>query len=118
MTDQKFPILLNVLAAIAGAGGQYFYKKGGERLTSVPLFQNWPIAVGIFLFCVVMLLFVLAYKNGGRISVVYPFYATTFLWGALIGVLAEKEAFSMSQFAGLALMFAGLALIARGGAAS
>lgn len=106
MADQKIPILLNLLAALFGAGGQYYYKLGAQKS------QLLPILVGVVLFCAVMALFVFAYRLGGKISIVYPFYATTFIWGALIGVFVEKEPFSQWHLAGLLLILGGLTLIA------
>lgn len=110
MSDQKIPILLNCLAAVLGAFGQYFYKKGSALLSERIL--NWPLLLGVFLFCGVMVLFVIAYKLGGKISIVYPFYATTFIWGALIGVFLEKEELRTPYYFGLALVFVGLTVIA------
>lgn len=112
MSDQKIPILLNLLAALLGAFGQYYYKKGGQILASTGKFLNLPTIVGILLFCGVMALFVVGYKLGGKISVVYPFYATTFIWGYLIGVFFEKEGFSAIGSAGLVLVVAGVSLMA------
>jgi multidrug transporter EmrE-like cation transporter len=106
MAEQKIPILLNVLAAFLGAFGQYFYKIGAQK-SNIP-----AILLGVLLFCGVMALFVLAYRLGGRISVVYPFYATTFVWGALIGLWLEKEPWSHWNFLGLGLLLAGLVVIA------
>ena len=110
--DQKYPILMNCLAAVAGAFGQYFYKQGGRQLGQTPLYQNFSILIGIGLFCVVMALFVIGYKLGGRISVVYPFYATTFVWGAFIGVFLENESFTSVQWAGTGLLLVGMTMIA------
>lgn len=110
MGDQKIPILLNLIAAMFGAGGQYYYKKG-SALLSENIF-NLPLIVGILMFCGVMGLFVFAYKLGGKISIVYPFYATTFIWGTLIGVLVEKETIKPSYYLGLGLLLVGLTVIA------
>lgn len=112
MSDQKIPILLNLLAAFLGALGQYYYKKGGQILAATGRFLNGPTLIGILLFCGVMGLFVVGYKLGGKISVVYPFYATTFLWGSLIGVVFEKEEFHLWSLFGLFLVVAGISLMA------
>ncbi len=113
-SPQSFAILCNIFAALLGAGGQWAYKKGAARLTDTPLYANWMLLLGILLFCGVMVLFVMGYKNGGRISVVYPFYATTFAWGALIGFVVEKEPFQWSLIGGTLLVLAGLIVIASG----
>lgn len=112
MKEQQMPILMNLLAAIAGAGGQYFYKKGGELIAQGGSWLNSQIFIGVLLFCAVMGFFVVGYKMGGRISVVYPFYATTFVWGALIGIWLEKEPWNPQLLAGLGLIFIGLVVMA------
>ena len=106
MSGQTIPIVLNLIAALLGAFGQYFYKIGAQKSSLT------AIGIGVVMFIGVMGLFVLAYRQGGRISIVYPFYATTFLWGALIGVFLEREPWSNWYLLGLALILAGLAVIA------
>ena len=113
MDSQKIPILLNIVAAFFGALGQYAYKKGGLKLAQVPIWQNYPLFIGILLFCGVMGCFVVGYKMGGRISVVYPFYATTFLWGSLIGLFLEKEPFRWNLIIGTVFILVGLIVIAQ-----
>lgn len=97
MKDQLVPALLYLLAAFVGAIGQYAYKIGGNKMGHIPIYQNYSLFLGIFLFCLVMVLFVLSFKLGGKLSVVYPIYATTFIWGTLIGVLLDKEQVTIPQ---------------------
>lgn len=111
MESQKIPILWNLVAAMLGALGQWMYKKGSLRLSDSPLWMNYQILLGILLFCGVMVCFVFGYKAGGRISVVYPFYATTFIWGSLIGVFLEKEPFHWSLFMGTIVLLIGLVMM-------
>jgi drug/metabolite transporter (DMT)-like permease len=112
--NQLLPMSLHFLAGIFGAIGQYYYKRGGARLGSIPIWANWQIALGILSFCIVMVLFVYSYKLGGRIAVVYPAYATTFLWGALLGKCLDGEPLNASTFVGIALIFAGVTAIGLG----
>lgn len=110
MSDQKIPIILNCLAAILGAVGQLFYKKGSAQILERPF--NFYIILGVMMFIGVMALFVVGYKMGGKISVVYPFYATTFVWGAIIGSVIEKESVRWPSVLGLICIIVGLTLIA------
>lgn len=109
---QTTPILLFSLAAVFGALGQWLYKQGAERLNAHGL--NGMILGGVAAFTAVMVLFVLAYRLGGRISVVYPFYATTFIWGALMGIWIDHEPWSWLQVIGIGVMLVGVALVAQG----
>ncbi len=112
--SQTLPMFLHFLAGVFGAIGQYYYKKGGTRLGSIPLWQNWWILAGILSFCLVMAFFVFSYKLGGRISAVYPVYATTFIWGALLGHYLDNEALNPLTLAGIALILAGVAAVGLG----
>lgn len=111
-SSQTYPIILNLIAAIVGALGQYAYKVGGVKLKQVPIYQNWELLLGMILFCGVMILFVMAFNKGGRISVTYPMYATTFIWGTLLGVLIDKEAFNINQFIGIIFVVIGVSMVA------
>jgi drug/metabolite transporter (DMT)-like permease len=110
--SQTVPMLINLAAALLGAFGQYLYKTGAARLKAVPLHQNWQLACGALLFCGVMVMFVWAFKLGGRLSVTYPMYATTFVWGSLLGILLDREPFSYGLLLGTLLVVGGLGCIA------
>jgi hypothetical protein len=38
----------------------------------------------VICYVAVMVLFVAAFKRGGELSVLYPIYASTFIWGAIL----------------------------------
>lgn len=112
--SQLVPILLYLVAGVCGAGGQYLYKAGAARLGKVAIWQNLHLFGGVLAFTLVMICFVTSFKLGGRLSVVYPMYAATFIWGTLIGVLVEKEPWSWPQLGGVGMIVAGCVLIALG----
>lgn len=112
MGQQLTPILINLFAAFVGAAGQYLYKVGAARLKEIPLHQNWQIILGAALFTGVMGLFIWAFRIGGRINITYPVYATTFIWGSLMGILIDKEPWSKFQFLGILLVVLGIGVIA------
>ena len=112
--SQTVPVLLNLLAAIVGALGQYLYKLGGLRLGQIPLWKNWPLFTGMALFCLVMGLFVLGFKMGGRLSVTYPAYASTFAWGFVLAAFVDHEPWSFVQLFGLIVILVGVVLVAVG----
>jgi multidrug transporter EmrE-like cation transporter len=111
MNSQTWPIILNLIASLFGAFGQYFYKLGSQRLKDVPLFLNWQLAVGAISFTAVMVLFVISFKMGGKISTTFPVYASTFIWGTMIGIFIEKESFHNIQWLGVALVVVGITLV-------
>ena len=111
MKTQLIPIGLFIIASIFGALGQVFYKKGSEKLATAGL-ANLELWLGCLLFCAVMVFFVLAYKLGGKVSVVYPFYGFTFVWGALLAQGFLKESLTPWQWCGIFLVCLGTMIVA------
>ncbi len=110
-------ILLFLLASFFGAVGQFLYKSGTEQVTALEnssllsYVVNWRILVGVACYVAVMVLFVAAFKRGGELSVLYPVYATTFIWAALIGLLAYGTTISLANVLGMVLLIAGMFLM-------
>src|SRR5262249_18501968 len=97
-----------------GALGQYLYKSGAEQTTGHWLsYLNWRLALGVACYVGVMVLFVAAWKRGGALSVLYPLYASTFIWGALIGLWAYRVPIRPVNVAGIVLLVAGMYLMGK-----
>ena len=79
-------ILCFLAAAFSGALGQYLYKSGADAAGSGwrSYVLNWQLALGVRCCILVMVLFVAAFRIGGRMTVLYPICATTFIRAALI----------------------------------
>lgn len=109
-------IILFVLASIFGAVGQFLYKSGtdaaGGSLASFIL--NPRILGGVACYIAVMILFVAAFKRGGELSVLYPIYASTFIWAALIGLFAYSTPISWVNVGGMVLLVVGMCLMGWG----
>ena len=112
--SQSIPIVLNLVAAFFGAIAQFLYKQGVRRLGVQPIYENWRLLTGALLFCGITVLFLIAFKMGGRLSVVYPVYATTFVWGTLLAICVEKEPYSIAQIVGIGIVVIGVSVIAVG----
>lgn len=111
-SSQLIPILLNIVAAFLSAFGQYLYKLGSARLGLEPIYKNYHIFIGIGFYTLVMVLFLASFKMGGRLSVTYPIFASTFMWGTIIGIYADKEPWSMGQAFGIFLILLGISFVA------
>src|SRR5687768_13918672 len=99
-----------LLAAVLGAVGQYLYKSGAERAGgSLPSYLlNVRILVGAMCYVAVMVLFVAAFKRGGSLTVLYPLYASTFVWAALIALIAYGTPIRPVNVAGMVLLVGGM----------
>ncbi len=117
MASVKTPassILMFLAAALLGAVGQYLYKAGADRASDAWSYVANPrLLGGVVCYVAVMVLFVAAFKRGGSMAVLYPLYATTFVWGALIAWAAFGVPIRPVHVAGMALLIAGMYLMGR-----
>jgi len=110
-TTQLYPVLLSLTAAVLGAVAQYFYKVGALKLTEIPFYKNYHLIGGMISFFWVLVLFIFAFRMGGRMFVVYPVYATTYIWGGLIAYYWAQEPINSWQLVGVGLIMGGVSLI-------
>ena len=115
MKTPALSIVFFVLAAFFGAVGQFLYKSGAERAggTLASYLLNARLLGGVACYIAVMVLFVAAFKKGGAITTLYPIYASTFIWAAVIAWWAFGEPIKLVNVGGMALLIAGMHLMAR-----
>jgi hypothetical protein len=111
-------VALFLVASFLGAAGQFLYKAGTERAVTaggrlIHFVANGWIVTGIVCYVLVMACFVAGFRAGGSPAVLYPVYATTFIWAALIGRIAHGVAITPLHVAGMAMIIAGVALMGR-----
>ena len=105
-------IAMFALAALLGAVGQFLYKSGAESAGATWVsYLNWRILTGMACYVAVMVLFVAAFKRGGALTTLYPIYATTFIWAAIIALLAYGAPIRPVHVAGMALLILGMYLM-------
>lgn len=107
--------MLFVLAALFGAVGQFLYKTGAERAggTIASYLLNARLLGGVVCYVAVMVLFVAAFKKGGALTTLYPVYASTFVFAALIAWWAYGTPIKPANFCGMALLIAGMYFMGR-----
>src|SRR5687767_9396733 len=96
-------IMMFAIAALVGAVGQFLYKSGTERAggSVASYLLNGRILLGVVCYITVMVLFVAAFKRGGALTVLYPVYASTFIWAALIALAAYDTPIKPVNLAGM-----------------
>jgi drug/metabolite transporter (DMT)-like permease len=109
---------LFLVASFLGAAGQFLYKVGTDRAVAaggrlVDFVANGWIAAGVICYGLVMACFVGGFRSGGSPAVLYPIYATTFIWAALIGRAVNGTAITPWHVGGMALIIAGVSLMGR-----
>jgi multidrug transporter EmrE-like cation transporter len=108
-------MFLFLVAAVVGALGQFLYKSGAAQTTNawISYLANWRLLLGVVCYIGVMVLFVAAFKKGGSLSVLYPLYASTFIWAAVIGLCAYGVPIKPVNLVGMALLIAGMYLMGK-----
>ncbi len=108
-------VALFAVAAFLGALGQVLYKSGAERAdgTVVGYLVNARLWGGVACYVAVMVLFVAAYRRGGALTVLYPVYASTFAWAAVLVWLGGGAPVRPVHLAGMALLVGGMYLLGR-----
>ena len=110
-----FSILAFVLAALLGAVGQFLYKRGADWAdgTALGYVVNWRILAGVASYIAVMVLFVAAFRRGGKLTVLYPIYASTFVWAAFIALYFDGTPIRPLNVLGMTLLVLGMFLMGR-----
>lgn len=115
MDTPKISIIFFLIAAMLGAAGQYLYKSGADQAggSALSYIANPRLIGGVFCYIAVMVLFVAAFKKGGSLAVLYPIYASTFIWGAIIAMVAYGTPIKPINIMGIALLVGGMYLMGK-----
>ena len=115
MSTPLISILFFVAAAFLGALGQYLYKSGADAATGTlaGYVANPRLLGGVICYIAVMVLFIAAFRKGGALTVLYPIYATTFIWAAFIALAVYGTPIRLVNVAGMGLIMAGMYLMGR-----
>ena len=108
-------VVFYVVAAFIGALGQLLYKTGSDHAdgTLSGYLLNPRILAGVACYIAVMVLFVAGFRKGGSLAVLYPVYASTFIWGALFAWQALGTPIKPVNVAGMLVLVAGMYLMGR-----
>ncbi len=113
-------IVCVLLASLLGAVGQYLFKAGTDRAgggSLAFLLTPW-VWTGMICYIAVMFLFTYAFRRGGTVTVLYPVYATTFIWAAVMGWMFVGQPIRGVHAIGMVLLIVGMYLMGVGNAAS
>jgi multidrug transporter EmrE-like cation transporter len=107
-----------LVASVFGAVGQYFYKTGADHSDAGlwrMMLSPWILS-GVACYIAVMFLFTQAFKAGGSVTVLYPIYATTFIWAALIAQFVYGQPIRLVHILGMIFLIGGMYLMGLGNA--
>jgi multidrug transporter EmrE-like cation transporter len=109
-------VVVFLAASLLGAAGQFLYKAGTDRAVAaggglLSFVANGRILAGVVCYVLVMVCFVAGFRAGGSPTVLYPVYASTFLWAALIGRALNGTPITPVHMVGMVLIIAGVSLM-------
>ena len=115
MSTPAMSIVMFIIAAFLGALGQYLYKSGADNAgtTVASYLLNWRLLSGVVCYVAVMVLFVAAFRKGGSLTVLYPVYASTFIWAALLALAVYGTPIKPVNVAGMVLLVSGMYLMGK-----
>lgn len=116
MRTSGLAILLIILGTFLTSTAQIFYKTGADRLSLsfVNMLTNFYLPVGVFIYILAGVLMLVAFKHG-EVSVLYPIFATSYIWVMLSSRFFFGEAFNMHRWIGVGIIVFGITLVSIGG---
>lgn len=103
-------IISVLIASILGATGQFLIAHAAKRPHTgiVKLIFDPHFLAGAIAYALVLALFAISFKSGGTVRVVYPLYASTFIWALIIGSVTVHQPISLIQMFGSVLLITGV----------
>ena len=94
---------------------QLFYKFAVEKLSFniLSIITNVNLLVGMALYIVGGILLIISFR-GGEVSVLYPIYATSYIWVSFLSIYFLGEAINIFKGLGVFVIIAGIVLIGYG----
>ena len=102
-----------LIASVLGAIAPFMFEHGSKQLQGriVDFVLNPWIIGGMATYLTVMVFFTYAFRLGGTVRVLYPIYASTFIWAALIAWLRHGTPVEPIHAGGMVLLMAGIVLM-------
>ncbi len=109
-------IFITLFAALTASIAQIMYKKGlKNRISSVgsaiSAIKNRMVVGGAFAYAASLVIYLYALSNA-QLSIVYPTFASTFIFITLLSMLVLKERITRMRAIGILVVFLGVVVIA------
>ncbi len=114
----QLPIMgLMIVAAFLGSIGQIALRKASDKLvlTFPALATNWWLYLFILTYGLAVIINIVGYKLGGRVAIIYPVIALSYIFSALLAWKYLGEQVNGWIILGSVTIILGVALIGYGG---
>jgi|TARA_Y100000310_G_scaffold315603_1_gene366355 undecaprenyl phosphate-alpha-L-ara4N flippase subunit ArnE len=94
---------------------QLFYKFAAEKLSFniLSIITNVNLLMGVVLYAVGGILLIISFR-GGEVSVLYPIFATSYIWVSFLSIYFLGEVMNIFKWLGVFVIIAGIILIGYG----
>mgnify|MGYP002725718128 CR=1 FL=1 len=112
---KNWAIFLIILCTLVTASGQLFLKLGADKLKIdfLSLITNYVLIIGCIIYFFGAILLITALR-GGEVSVLYPLFATSYIWVTLIAKYVLHEDISLFKWIGVGTIIIGVIFISLG----
>ncbi len=109
-------IFITLIAALIASFSQILYKRGLPQklkgiIGAIGAYRNKWVILGQLGYLVALVVYLYALQNA-PLSVVYPVFASTFIFTTLLSAIMLKEKLSIYRISGVLLVFLGIVIIA------
>jgi len=115
MSTKLWAIGVILASTLLTSTAQLFYKFAADKLKFdvLSLITNYELIIGIMLYAVAGILLILSFR-GGEVSVLYPLFATSYIWVSFLSIHFLGEIMNPYKWIGVAAIVAGIVLIGFG----
>ena len=115
MATKLWAMAIILAATSLTSTAQLFYKFGAEKLSFdiLSLITNLELIAGMVLYAIGGILLILSFR-GGEVSVLYPIFATSYIWVSLLSIYFLDEVMNFFKWTGIFIIIAGIVLIGYG----
>ena len=111
MATKTSAILIVIFSSVIASFGQIFFKFAADF--TGPLYLNYFIIVGLFLYGIGGVMFLFALKDG-ELSVLYPILATSYIWATLLAIYLFNDVLNIAKIVAIILVMLGVGFIGKG----
>jgi len=104
-------VCLVIFCTIVTSLGQLFWKIGAKSLPVI--FTNWPLLIGFCFHIIAAFILIHSFKTG-EVSVLFPMYATNYVWVSLLAYHFLGESLNYLKISGMVVVIFGVIALSVG----
>jgi uncharacterized membrane protein len=115
MSTKLWAIGIVLFSTLLTSTAQLFYKFGAAKLSFdiLSLITNYELIMGMVLYAIGGILLILSLR-GGEVSVLYPIFATSYIWVSFLSIYFLGEVMNLFKWVGVAAIVIGIVFIGLG----